>query len=160
MGTKRRRAVPGRGEYTVEVVEVVGGPDYLIPMAGHPGHGTPKASPGPARPPRALVPTDAEVAALPAGARAALAERCARRVKPIRAEGVASPADAARALLEAASTDTPLTAQLRRLRRDFARLARLAREHNWTDETPVPQTVFGPMWPDGLAPHWWTESTA
>ena len=37
--------------------------------------------------------------------------------------------------------------------RDFARLVRLAKERNWTDDTPVPPDVFGPMW-DGDPPPW------
>lgn len=40
------------------------------------------------------------------------------------------------------------------VRRDFDRLARLAAEQNWTDETPVPPTVFGPLWPKALTPEW------
>lgn len=40
--------------------------------------------------------------------------------------------------------------------RDFARLLLLAKEQNWTDDTPVPPEVFGPMW-DGDPPPWWVE---
>jgi hypothetical protein len=39
--------------------------------------------------------------------------------------------------------------------RDFDRLCRLAETEKWTDDTPVPQSVFGPMW-DGPPP-WWTD---
>lgn len=37
---------------------------------------------------------------------------------------------------------------------DFETLVRLARDNNWTNDTPVPQNVFGPMWPSGV-PDWW-----
>lgn len=40
--------------------------------------------------------------------------------------------------------------------RDLDRISRLAKEQNWTDETPVPQDVFGPMW-DREPPPWWRE---
>ncbi len=65
--------------------------------------------------------------------------------------------NAARVLFETATIDTPLTAQLRCIRRDFARLKRFAREQKWTDDTPVPPDVFGPMWPDGVEPYWAVE---
>jgi hypothetical protein len=45
-------------------------------------------------------------------------------------------------------------AQLRCIRRDFMRLTKLARKEKWTDDTPVPDNVFGPMWPEVLAPEW------
>ncbi|AMV25070.1 hypothetical protein VT84_11785 [Gemmata sp. SH-PL17] len=41
--------------------------------------------------------------------------------------------------------------------RDFDRLTRLAEKEKWTDDTPVPPTVFGPMW-DGPPPEWWTDN--
>jgi hypothetical protein len=40
--------------------------------------------------------------------------------------------------------------------RDFEQLNRLAKLEKWTDETPVPQSVFGPMW-EGTPPEWWSE---
>lgn len=40
--------------------------------------------------------------------------------------------------------------------RDFDRLQRLAKRENWTDETPVPPSVFGPMWEDP-PPAWWND---
>lgn len=73
------------------------------------------------------------------------------------AEAVRAADRAADLLLKTATTDTPLTAQLRCIRRDFARLKRLAREQKWTDDTPVPPGVFGPMWPEGVAPYWAAE---
>jgi hypothetical protein len=86
----------------------------------------------------------------------AFVERCALRVKPVR-DGVATAAQAARVIFETATIDTPLTAQLRCIRRDFVRLKRLARKEKWTDDTPVPPEVFGPMWPEGVAPFWAVE---
>lgn len=40
--------------------------------------------------------------------------------------------------------------------RDFDRLCQLAEREKWTDDTPVPQSVFGPMW-EGAPPEWWTD---
>jgi hypothetical protein len=37
--------------------------------------------------------------------------------------------------------------------RDFDLLFELAAAEKWTDDTPVPPSVFGPMWPDG-EPEW------
>ena len=62
--------------------------------------------------------------------------------------------DVARVLVRTATIHAPLSAQLKCIRRDFARLKRLAREQNWTDETPVPPEVFGPLWPPGVEPDW------
>jgi len=56
-----------------------------------------------------------------------------------------------------ATSMAPVTRQLHRIRRDFDHLVSLAREHHWTDETPVPPEVFGPMWPSRLTPVWATE---
>ncbi|MDB5309350.1 MAG: hypothetical protein JWO38_3552 [Gemmataceae bacterium] len=38
--------------------------------------------------------------------------------------------------------------------RDFQAILGLARAGNWTDDTPVPPSVFGPMWPDGQPTGW------
>lgn len=237
-----KAVVPGRGGYDIEVVEVIGGPDRMMPMppAKSRGRFVPMGDgenlpegvpqrPGPGERIRKrvpLVPTRDEIERLPRWARVALAARCARRVLPAfgffwtnapehhrraveRAVGVAEGAandraadtyaaaqaafdaadapaaigaayvakaahfalarawaadvldavePAAEILFRAATTDTPLTAQLRCIRRDFARLKRLAREQKWTDDTPVPPSVFGPMWPDGVAPYWAAET--
>ena len=41
--------------------------------------------------------------------------------------------------------------------RDFERLQQwLAKQEKWTNDTPVPQSVFGPMW-EGTPPEWWTD---
>jgi hypothetical protein len=111
---------------------------------------------GISEPNRPLVPTAAELAKLPRTARAALAQRCAARVAPLTPDGSPEldPEAAARRILAAATFDTPLARQLRCVRRDFDRLVYLSKKHNWTDETPVPPTVFGPMWPAGLTPDW------
>jgi hypothetical protein len=45
-----------------------------------------------------------------------------------------------------------------RVRRDFDRVKFVARKRNWTDDTPVSQEVFGPMWPKDLVPDWAKES--
>gem|GEM_PF-6067889 len=66
-------------------------------------------------------------------------------------------AEAANVLFRTATIDTPLTAQLRCIRRDFVRLKRLARKEKWTDDTPVSAEVFGPMWPEGIVPYWAVE---
>ena len=92
-------------------------------------------------------------------AQLAYAERCAQRVLPeypdMAIPDVAETvARVARFLFEKVSIDTPLTGQLRCIRRDFIRLKRLAREQQWTDGTPVPPDVFGPLWPQGIAPDW------
>ena len=36
------------------------------------------------------------------------------------------------------------------IRRDFETVRALAGADGWTDETPVPQSVFGPLWPTGM----------
>jgi hypothetical protein len=41
-------------------------------------------------------------------------------------------------------------------RHDFDLVSRLAQEQKWTDETPVPPEVFGPMW-DREPPAWWRD---
>ncbi|HET6573981.1 MAG TPA: hypothetical protein VFG68_10295 [Fimbriiglobus sp.] len=40
------------------------------------------------------------------------------------------------------------------IRRDFDHLARLVQWQHWTDDTPVPPEVFGPLWPEGPPPGW------
>jgi len=40
------------------------------------------------------------------------------------------------------------------VRRDLACLANAARELKWSDETPVPATIFGPMWEEEAPPGW------
>jgi hypothetical protein len=40
------------------------------------------------------------------------------------------------------------------IRRDFDHLAKLAQWQRWTDDTPVPPEVFGPLWPEGAPAGW------
>jgi hypothetical protein len=40
--------------------------------------------------------------------------------------------------------------------RDLDRLVRLAEREKWTDDTPVPPEVFGPIW-DREPPPWWRD---
>src|SRR5207247_2476335 len=40
------------------------------------------------------------------------------------------------------------------IRRDFDHLSRLAEWQKWTDDTPVPPEVFGPLWPEGPPKGW------
>lgn len=157
-------APPGAGGYEVEIGEVTGTPVYHMRMPTRPG--APDAlTYGPApdfggnKRPRStvpLIPPAAAVARLPRTMREAFAARCALRLPP----GVVVPAEvdvatfAARALLEAATFDSPLTEQLRCIRRDFARLRAAARALNWADDTPVPADALGPLWPPGVAPPW------
>ncbi|VTR96315.1 unnamed protein product [Gemmata massiliana] len=85
---------------------------------------------------------DADYAAAYAAARAAAA-------------AAAAYADAAyQSLLQVvtAGTINYLTAPAR----DFDRLHWLAVKEQWTDDTLVPPTVFGPMW-DGSPPEWWSD---
>jgi len=44
------------------------------------------------------------------------------------------------------------------IRRDFDHIASLAEWQHWTDDTPVPPEVFGPLWPEG-PPKGWPPST-
>lgn len=40
------------------------------------------------------------------------------------------------------------------IRREFDHLMKLAEEQHWTDDTPVPPSVFGPLWPEGPPKDW------
>jgi hypothetical protein len=82
------------------------------------------------------------------------------RLRPAGGPAELDPASAAALIVAAATVETPLARQLRCIRRDFDRLVHLARKNNWTDETPVPASVFGPMWPKGLTPAWAGEPLA
>jgi hypothetical protein len=104
-----------------------------------------------------LVPPKEEIEKLPRSARLAFARRCAERARfplpdDVALDVIEVVTRTARQLLEQATLGTPLTAQLRCLRRDLVRLQRLAREQKWTDDSPVPPDAFGPLWPPGLAP--------
>jgi hypothetical protein len=171
--------VPGRGGYEIEFIEVIGPPDSMMPMPPAKsrgkltplgtGEGVPDGVPqrlGPvavSRKPVPLIPTRSEIETLPRLAQMAFASRCTERVKTAYNSNLitidhASVADtvarAASVLLETATIDSLLMSQLRCIRRDFVRLKKLVRQEKWTDETPVPPNVFGPMWPEGVAPFW------
>jgi hypothetical protein len=175
--------VPGRGGYEVELIEVIGPPDSMMPMPPAKSRGklTPLGTgesvprgvtqpPGPGALPRKrvpLIPTKKEIETLPRLAQLAFATRCAQRVIPAcqlslstgdRATVAEIVASAASAILENATIDSPLIAQLRCIRRDFVRLKKLSLKEKWIDETPVPPDVFGRMWPEGIAPYWAAES--
>jgi hypothetical protein len=40
------------------------------------------------------------------------------------------------------------------MRADLETLKRLIRDKGWTDQTPVPPRVFGPLWPQGPPEGW------
>jgi hypothetical protein len=109
---------------------------------------------------RPLIPTSYEIAKLPKTARLALMKRCAARIAPL--AGLVAPPEldplaTASFIIAAATVETPVRRLLRCIRRDFDRLFYLARKNNWTDDTPVSQEVFGPMWPKGLIHEWVSE---
>lgn len=160
----RKPTPPGPGGEYTQVIDL--GPQgvppglkvvQLIPV-GDGGPGTPPPPPVTRRKKkRRLLPTAAEIDALPRLARAAFAERCARRVSP-GSDG--APADAqdvtavvTRAALQALRDATD-PADVTLIRRDFDRLRWLAKQDGWTDETPVPVDVLGPLWPRGRVPDW------
>lgn len=58
------------------------------------------------------------------------------------------------ALLKSATVRTVAT--LSAVAYDLDLIVRLAEREHWTDDTPVPPSVFGPMW-DGPPPEWWTD---
>ncbi len=127
----------------------------LIPVGdGGPGPLLPRVTKQPKR--KSVLPTAGEVAALPRGAGAAFAARCAERVAPLVQLGECEDAAgcAALAILRAA----PDPRDLMFIRRDFERLRRLAKANGWTDDTPVPPEVFGPLWPEGYVPKWAREA--
>jgi hypothetical protein len=176
MARRRRKVMPipppADGGYAFEVVEL-GPPKYLTPQpkikargplipAGD-GEGLPpRPIPNPDRKThsrRPLIPMRDEIETLPRLAQLAYAERCMQRVLPENPDAAVpdvaeTVTRVARFLFEKVSIDTPLTAQLRCIRRDFIRLKRLVLEQKWTDDTPVPPDVFGPLWPQGIAPYW------
>ncbi len=59
--------------------------------------------------------------------------------------------------LAAGAADTvpsAVSAFRHRVRCDFDQLAKLAEWQKWTNDTPVPPSVFGPLWPDGPPAGW------
>ena len=124
----------------------------LIPVGdGGPGPLLPRVTSRPKKR-KPVLPTAAELAALPGTARAAFAARCARRVEPL--VQLDATADAAGAAAVAILRAAPEPWALQFIRRDFDRVWRLAQANGWTDDTPVPPEVFGPLWPEGRVPKW------
>lgn len=154
-----KRVVPQPGGESFQLGETVGPPIYHMSMPPVKsylrwnGHKLELTNPPPVTPTASLIPASEEVAKLPRGAREAFAARCAARVAPLR-PNASSPEAAAALILAAATVETPIRRQLLCLRRDFDLLVRLAKQHDWTDETPVPSDVFGPMWHKNIAPEW------
>jgi hypothetical protein len=105
--------------------------------------------------PKPMLPSEAEIATLPRLARVAFAARCTARVQPLTNGAVhaGEPPDAVAAAAVAILRVSPRPGELILFRHDFDRLRRLAKANNWTDDTPVPPEVFGPMWP-GRVPKW------
>lgn len=66
---------------------------------------------------------------------------------------------AAAAITQSAALASHLTGHVSRIRRDYELLARLAATNHWTDETPVPPDILGPLWAPGHAPDWAEESS-
>ena len=50
--------------------------------------------------------------------------------------------------------DAAWQAAVTTLRNDFDRIAHVAAVRYWTDNSPVPPDVFGPLWPDGPPARW------
>jgi hypothetical protein len=139
----------------------------LIPVGdGGPGPLLPRVTKRKKRKP--LLPSDEEVARLPREALFAFVVRCAERVSPITRrmghDSSTTTYSGARQPLATVARDTAaimLTSSDPRdlvwIRRDFDRIARLAKVNKWTDDTPVPPDVFGPLWP-GRVPKWAREA--
>ena len=136
---------PGATRVTLSAVGD-GGPGPLLPRVTR----APKKR-------KPVLPTVAELATLPRTTRAAFAARCALRVEPL--VQLDTTADAAGAAAVAILRAAPEPWALQFIRRDFDRVWRLAQANGWTDDTPVPPEVFGPLWPAGRVPKWATEAT-
>lgn len=64
--------------------------------------------------------------------------------------------DAQEAALEAALASSPTHYDATRTasERDLARLRQAAEENGWTDDTPVPSDILGPLWHDRVPEGW------
>lgn len=106
------------------------------------------------------LPTKEEIAQLPRWARVAFAARCARRAQPNflkhwppkeHIDGIENAIaiaehNAANAYAAAAAYDAAESGVNKKLiLADFNHLFALAKKHKWTDETPVPPSVFPPI---------------
>jgi hypothetical protein len=143
---------------------------------GGPGPLSPRVTRRPKRKP--LLPSQDEIAKLPRLARVAFAARCVQRSAPAmrRADRLAdllSTAEQKEALAGLLAADDPRVAaetvaraagvilrvacdprDLLFIRSDFEWLREQVEANGWTDDTPVPPEVFGPMWPPGRVPKW------
>ncbi|MBN9121796.1 MAG: hypothetical protein J0I06_22090 [Planctomycetes bacterium] len=106
---------------------------------------------------------DAARSAADAAARASAAARAARAADAADAAHAADAAayaaaalagDAAYAAAAAAAAYAAYATARRFIARDFKTLVEAAAAGKWTNQTPVPPTVFGPMWPEGVPPDW------
>lgn len=89
-----------------------------------------------------------------AAADAAYSAYAAYDVRAAAAARAARAAAAARAATTAGHLHTNRDVVGQAVLRDFGVLRGLAREQSWTDDTPVPAEVFGPMWPEGRPERW------
>ena len=105
------------------------------------------------------------VAAEAADAAYAAASEAARGAPRDAADATYAAARAAHAAMAAGHADTTDAAyaaadaglaagQIAAVRQDFDTLLHLATNQRWTDDTPVPPSAFGPMWPDGPPKGW------
>jgi hypothetical protein len=77
---------------------------------------------------------------------------------PTTADAIANATNAADSATRAILLTSSEPRDLVFVRKDFDRLLGLAKEHGWTDDTPVPPEVFGPLWPPGRVPRWARET--
>lgn len=64
------------------------------------------------------------------------------------------PADATVATVVSASDAADASDLAWLLRQDYETVSDAGRRRNWTDDTPVPPSVFGPLWPEGPPADW------
>jgi hypothetical protein len=121
---------------------------------------------------RSGTPTKEELEQLPCLAVVAFAARCARRVQPLFDVGWprrgGAPEEHSKAVEKAITlvadfaAGAEMTAAARAaaaMRRDFDLLRAAAKDENWTDETPVRQEFFGPLWLEGGLKGWLAEES-
>ncbi|MCE9567598.1 MAG: hypothetical protein K8U57_36825 [Planctomycetes bacterium] len=72
----------------------------------------------------------------------------------LEATGRGEPSRAAMAVQTAVAGAEPIADIVPFIRRDFDHVAKLAEWQHWTDDTPVPPEVFGPLWPEGPPKGW------
>ncbi|MFG0246886.1 MAG: hypothetical protein ACF8MF_12635 [Phycisphaerales bacterium JB052] len=57
-------------------------------------------------------------------------------------------------LVKRSARSTNSETHLQQIRADLKLLELLSLQEKWTDDTPVPPEVFGPMWPEGVPERW------